>query len=306
MSANTPTGTGTPSAVPDRQDANANRGDSPERRTPNQTKRKKKDMKTVMTQEVVDRLLRANVNNRRCSVHRIEAIARSMKDGSFVAGNGQTIVVNRSWTWLLDGQHRLKAMVMAGYPDITMEVVEIPDALAQKAFNTIDTVCGPRDIGQMLELDGVDNGRCSVAVVRVLCKIAWSIQSLNIEQTMKVLTEYKRQLGMLDVESKLFGKKVRTAYMAGVLNAMLICPEREQEIACLWNFVKANNVPKAYSNVRSLLDRIAGGRASKEYYMFFIATKAMLNPEGKMLKVRGDEDLSSYRCKNTLFAQIAK
>lgn len=88
------------------------------------------ELKTI-TPELARQMLERNVNNRRISLDRVDHLAREMASGNWVI-NGESIKFSQSR--LIDGQHRLNAIVKANTPVQTLVIEGLPD----DAFATID------------------------------------------------------------------------------------------------------------------------------------------------------------------------
>lgn len=79
--------------------------------------------------KLVDWLLSMNTNNRHARKTHVAWIEESVNKGEFIL-TGQGICVSKSGV-LLDGQHRLQALVNAGYPSVKLLVVTGLDKKAQ-------------------------------------------------------------------------------------------------------------------------------------------------------------------------------
>lgn len=96
----------------------------------------------VISPDVAAAMLERNIEtNRGVRSTYVHQLAHEMKQGRFVSGNGQTIVVTKDGT-LIDGQHRLHAIIESGqtyeFPIVTVD--------NERAFKTID-VGTPRRVG---------------------------------------------------------------------------------------------------------------------------------------------------------------
>ena len=85
-----------------------------------------------VTPELANKWLELNVNNRRIRAFQVKAFAEAMKRGEWAVTH-QPIAING--TRLLDGQHRLMALVQSGLPNIKMSVAFDADS---NTFDTID------------------------------------------------------------------------------------------------------------------------------------------------------------------------
>ena len=87
----------------------------------------------TITPEKASGYLKKNKNNRAVSAPLVSRMAREMREGLW-AENGETIVFNGDGR-LLDGQHRLMAVVESGETIRSLVVTRVPAT----AFQTIDT-----------------------------------------------------------------------------------------------------------------------------------------------------------------------
>ena len=88
---------------------------------------------TTITPAEATNWLRANCKNRPVRKAHVEFLAREMKGGNWRV-NGQPIIIADN-EQVLDGQHRLLAIIEAGIPIKTM----VTYGIAEDAFSTIDT-----------------------------------------------------------------------------------------------------------------------------------------------------------------------
>lgn len=88
--------------------------------------------------ELAARILESNYDgNRNVNARFVNTLAKDMESGRFVSQNGQTITITDGGT-LLDGQHRLSAIVQSGVT-LPFLVCIIPDDKAESAFRTMDS-----------------------------------------------------------------------------------------------------------------------------------------------------------------------
>lgn len=110
---------------------------------------KKRPQIITLTPELATELLEKNKNNRPLSDAHVERIAHQIRAGKWKF-NGDTIKVAES-NDILDGQHRLWAVVNANKPVETVIVYGIEE----DAFATIDTLRKPRSGADILALKGL-------------------------------------------------------------------------------------------------------------------------------------------------------
>lgn len=117
----------------------------------------------TISPEVAVHLLNTNTSNRPVrSRTTVRAIAKDIVAGRW-ALNGESIVVSDTGR-LLDGQHRLLAIVEAKLPVRALVVRGIPEG----AFTTIDSNCGGRTVGDCLAIDKVPYATHVAAVARLI------------------------------------------------------------------------------------------------------------------------------------------
>ena len=98
--------------------------------------------------EYATQLLERNTHNRVLNINRAKKISNAILRGEWQL-NGDAIRLSRSGV-LLDGQHRLKAIEMAGVEVKSILITGLDD----EVFNTIDTNARPRSASDILHLNG--------------------------------------------------------------------------------------------------------------------------------------------------------
>lgn len=114
-----------------------------------------------VTPALAEKILTANTFNRTLKAGRVERYARDMKAGRWRL-NAETIKITTNGD-LLDGQHRLFAVIEAGVP-IEMMIVE---GLDPEVMPTIDTGA-PRTMGDVLTIQGGKNTNVTASALRWL------------------------------------------------------------------------------------------------------------------------------------------
>jgi hypothetical protein len=120
-------------------------------------------MKTTLmeiTPQIAASFLEKNTSNRPLNNKHVKRLAREIEMGRWKL-NGSTICLNGEI--LIDGQHRLAAVVLSGCT-IQSLVVE---GLDSNVFATIDAG-KPRGAGDTLWLMGATNATCTAAPVRAI------------------------------------------------------------------------------------------------------------------------------------------
>ena len=129
-----------------------------------------------VTPELAREWLSKNGKNRRYSQANAMKIAKAISEGQWSL-NGETICFDENGR-LLDGQHRLNAVIIAGVPVPMSVATGVSDP---NAFQTYDSVQKARGADQIAEMKGVENSRRVTAAARVV--ISWeksdSIESFH-------------------------------------------------------------------------------------------------------------------------------
>jgi hypothetical protein len=152
----------------------------------------KTQLKEITPEWAADILSRRNPNNRNLSTEFVSKLARDIKMGAFLVTH-QGIAFDEKGD-LLDGQHRLAAIVQAGIAVKMLVTSDLPigfrlNGVALKTFEVIDAG-KPRSVGQMLAIKGCKNANKTAAVVRAMAnwvagRESWI--SLSTAQTSKIL-----------------------------------------------------------------------------------------------------------------------
>lgn len=130
---------------------------------------------TLVTPELASDFLAKNKRNRPLRKSRVERYARDMIAGRWQL-NGETVIVSDEDN-LLNGQHRLEAVVKAGVPVWMMITTGVPEA----AFSTMDAGLA-RTAGDVLGMKGIANFNQVAATTRI-CLNYKDGMSLNAART---------------------------------------------------------------------------------------------------------------------------
>jgi hypothetical protein len=114
-----------------------------------------------VTPDIAEMYLANNGHNRPLNRNRVSSLSAAMQSGEWKL-NGETIILSETGK-LLDGQHRLKAVVHYGKPVDLLVARGAPD----DSFITIDTG-KTRSTGDILHMTGVNDGGISAAVAKLL------------------------------------------------------------------------------------------------------------------------------------------
>lgn len=130
-------------------------------------------METI-TPETAKKMLSNNDNNRKISHHMVDLYAREMQNGEWSA-NGEAIKFSESGR-LLDGQHRLMAVISSGIPLYTLVIRGLKDETQQ----TMDSG-KKRSVGDALNLQGERNSNQLAAIARIV----YVTDQLGLEAAMR-------------------------------------------------------------------------------------------------------------------------
>lgn len=169
----------------------------------------KSGTKILIAPEMAMRLLEHNSLNRPLSQAHVERIASQILHGKW-RFNGDTIKIAEGGD-ILDGQHRLWAIIEAKAPVETMVVTGIsPDA-----FATIDTIRKPRSLGDTVALSGNARHRSTIGAA-----LAWFIRWQT--HTLETYKAPKNKIENSDVERALVKNPgiVRAAERAHMLRSI--------------------------------------------------------------------------------------
>lgn len=120
----------------------------------------------MVTPQIARKWLTMGGKNRKISNQHVKNIANSMQAGKWVL-NGQPICFDAN-NKLIDGQHRLSAVIMSSMavPMLVVRGVDDP-----RAFETYDTNVKKRGVADIIGMEGIKNANCVSAVAKRL--VAW-------------------------------------------------------------------------------------------------------------------------------------
>lgn len=117
-----------------------------------------------VTPDMAATLLANNGHNRKLNSNRVNGLVAAMRSGEWQL-NGETIIVSDTGK-LMDGQHRLKAVIAFGRPVDLL----VAYGANEDAFHTIDTGKG-RSPGDILSMSEVRNPTACAAVAKLIWQI---------------------------------------------------------------------------------------------------------------------------------------
>lgn len=116
-------------------------------------------VKQLVTPEIAAQYLEKNTNNRNISDSYLTRYVKNMKDGKWKEDTGELIKISKTGV-ILDGQHRLMAVVKSGCSIYFHIAYNIDDVV----FDVIDTG-KPRNPGDCFLLAGVENYNAVSAII---------------------------------------------------------------------------------------------------------------------------------------------
>ena len=177
-----------------------------------------------ITPAMAERWLKNNFINRPIRWDTVKAYARDMVNGVWVLTH-QGLAFNDE-DHLIDGQHRLHAIIMAGVTVQMMVTFGLPSKINGKEVTTMDAVDrgATRSVGDQLSIQhGLKNGGIIAAVCASLAGIccAERTRRLSVGQTLEVYREFQSAVDYI-VEHRSTQVGLRsTGVMAGFAFALL-------------------------------------------------------------------------------------
>lgn len=116
----------------------------------------------VITPDEAKKILEKNTNNRHVTSGHVDFLYAQMRSGQWVEGTGDAIRFNSNGE-LIDGQHRLLALIKANKAYSFLIIKEVPDA----AFSVIDTG-RKRTLGDVVSIAGFKDSTNLGAAARMI------------------------------------------------------------------------------------------------------------------------------------------
>lgn len=164
-----------------------------------------------ITPQLAVEWLKSNTGNRRLSEPVVEAYASDMRAGAWKLTH-QGIAFDASGR-LIDGQHRLQAIVKAGFP-VTMAVTRGLSASAQEVVDALK----PRSISDQLGLvDKLPNANKYAAACRIITEIEAGkhVDKTTLNGVRVVLSKYREPIG--EMIKAMRGTEFESASIVGTL-----------------------------------------------------------------------------------------
>lgn len=249
-----------------------------------------------ITPKLAEEYLATMTSNRPLTDGKVIEYAIEIESGKWIV-NGETIKFNKKGE-LIDGQHRLRACILAGKPFTSHVVKDIDDA---RAFATID-VGKVRTAADMFSLDGIALGNEGAAVANLLYhykhdKINWTgLRPFNFKMTTKMsgglvkrtslskadLIAWSRQYvkkidsAILSCRAYKVGRllQMSTAAAAYVLFAEKDADEANQFISDFGTGAELKDTDSVYWLRERMIENKAGKARLHRYFMFGLMLKA--------------------------------
>jgi len=116
--------------------------------------------RVIITPEHAKQLLQKNKNNRKIKQPTVKRYANDMANGRWKSDTGEMIKISKEGN-VLDGQHRLMAIVMANVP-ITMHIIY---NVSQSVFDVLDTGA-VRNAPDVFKVEGVKNNSSIPSIIQ--------------------------------------------------------------------------------------------------------------------------------------------
>ena len=188
-----------------------------------------------MAQQFLAKTVDAGVVNRNLSQKTVQQYAEIMKNGGWKL-NGESISFDEDG-FLLNGQHRLHACILANTPFIT----DIATGVERAAFDTIDTGRG-RSAGQVLQIDKVKYYNSIASIIRGAEQIRaighTGSSDLKLTNT-EVRAEYYRHRELYDNIAAMVAVNQARTIPAKTLGAVFfyLVNDLKQDIETVENFI---------------------------------------------------------------------
>lgn len=113
----------------------------------------------LITPEVAKKIIESNTRNRRVDRNRVTLYSNEIKEGRWKSDTAETIKISKTGV-VLDGQHRLHAVILANTPTYFV----IASDLADDVFDVLDT--GKSRTGaDVFKIEGIKNDTIASAII---------------------------------------------------------------------------------------------------------------------------------------------
>lgn len=220
-----------------------------------------------VTPDMAATLLANNGHNRKLNSNRVNGLVAAMRSGEWQL-NGETIIVSDTGK-LMDGQHRLKAVIAFGRPVDLL----VAYGANENAFHTIDTGKG-RSPGDILSMSEVRNPTACAAVAKLIWQIIQRVPLTTPAPTSYLLKVLERFPSIQKWAMETNGKGANTIVpQASLVAALVYLEDIAKKPASALDFyegvVVGANLPES-SPILALRNRCinvrqSGGRLGAEW-----------------------------------------
>ena len=215
----------------------------------------REDMETkivTITPDEARKFLANNPSNRHISENEVAKLAADMKEGRWMVTH-QGIAISKTGR-LLDGQHRLTAVIKAGIPVQMMVTFDVDE----DAVEAIDRG-RRRSIADVFTFEGEEPWMRQSAVVAAASLLVRKEQrsSAPVDSVRKLMYEYPKAFSaiysLLCCGNKVRAKGLINASVNSALAAALICGVSEPDIAAFYDLYVGNKIPDGKYNINIVL-----------------------------------------------------
>lgn len=240
----------------------------------------KTEIKTI-TPDVAKEMLKRNPNNRKLSAKHVNFLAEQMKAGQWLF-DGQPIRVSEAGA-LLDGQHRLNAIIKSGFPQDFLLI----SGINTDAFKVMDTGKN-RTSGDVLTVNGVPYATATGSAIKLIRGLqkGQTMESKTrelINSNTEVLNFYKQDSENIDEAVKEahrlyreFDRVLEVSVIAGLM--YLTTKQHYTQSSHFWNSLCLGTGLDANSPIRLLRNRLIKDKFSnakmKKSYKLHLIIKA--------------------------------
>lgn len=196
----------------------------------------KKDGRTLITPEIALDLLTRNTNNRKLNPTRVAVLAALMIAGKFIF-NGETIKIDRNGR-MLDGQHRLHAIIKSGIPQYMI----IVEDLDPECWITIDTGRS-RSLADVFQHEGIQDPKNIAAAIKLM--VAFGLKTSNVKNNKQsVRIQYQDALDYYHANQELIDKLSSFVNSLQPITKGIIGPS--VLIAIMYHVIKQDETAEGY------------------------------------------------------------
>lgn len=205
---------------------------------------------------MASRWLENNFKNRKCDDEVVNAYARDMLNGTWVATHQGVAFNDRDE--LIDGQHRLRAIVLSGKTIRMMVTFGLPSKIEGSEMTTMDAVDRgrPRSVADQLKIQhGLKNGSIISSICMSIGNVCYGKRTrrLSVGQTLKIYRAFESAVDWVIIHRP----KEHGLRQAGVLAGFAFALATEEsltggKIACMMERLLTGENLKSQSSMKHL------------------------------------------------------